>query len=79
MLLMPLYKSKGDKTDCNNYRGISLICPLGRLFAKVVLQRLESDPAAVRAICQAGFRSGHKVEDNCLILQTAIELAKAAK
>lgn len=41
MLIMPLYKSKGSKLDPNNYRGISLIHPLGKLLAAIVLGKLE--------------------------------------
>ena len=49
MLLLPLHK-KGDKSDPDNYRGISLIHPLGRLFCKTVTNRLETDPNAKRAV-----------------------------
>ena len=49
LLLMPLYKSKGSRDSCDNYRGISLIHPLGRWFSKTFVARLESDPAATRA------------------------------
>ena len=48
MLMMPLHK-KDDPADCGNYRGISLMHPWGRLFSKLVVHRLERDPAAVRA------------------------------
>ena len=48
MLLLPLHK-KGDMESCDNYRGISLMHPLGRLFSKVVTARLLRDPASVRA------------------------------
>jgi len=72
MLMMPLFK-KGDVAKCGNYRGISLMHPLGRLFSKVVVARLEGDGRAVRARGQAGFRAGHRVEDNSVILQAALE------
>ena len=41
MLIMPLYKRKGSKLDPDNYRGISLIHPLGKLLAALVLEKLE--------------------------------------
>ena len=40
MLVMPLYKRKGSKLDPDNYRGISLIHPIGKLFAALVLGKL---------------------------------------
>ena len=41
MLIMPLYKRKGSKLDPDNYRGISLIHPVGKLLAALVLEKLE--------------------------------------
>ena len=38
--IVTLYKNKGDRGDCNNYRGISLLNIIDRLFAKVVLMKL---------------------------------------
>ena len=74
MLFLPLHK-KGPKDNPDNYHGISLIHPLGHLFSKIVTACLESDECAARAACQSGFHTFYRVEDNCLILQTAIELA----
>ncbi|XP_047498459.1 uncharacterized protein LOC125045298 [Penaeus chinensis] len=38
--IVTLYKNKGDKSDCNNYRGISLLSIVGKVFAQVTLARL---------------------------------------
>ena len=48
MLFMLVYKW-GDASDPDNYRGISLMHPVARLFSKVLTARLERDPAAVHA------------------------------
>ena len=37
--VIPLYK-KGDKTKCDNYRPISLLCAICKLFEKVVYNQL---------------------------------------
>ena len=39
--IITLYKNKGDRSDCNNYRGISLLSIVGKLFARIILRRLQ--------------------------------------
>jgi hypothetical protein len=39
-IVTPLYKSKGDTCDLNNYRGISVLPPLVKLFEKLLSSRL---------------------------------------
>ena len=39
--IVTLYKNKGDRGDCNNYRGISLLNIASKLFTKVVLMKLQ--------------------------------------
>ena len=38
-ILVSLYK-KGLKSDCSNFRGISLLSILGKLFSRIILNRL---------------------------------------
>jgi hypothetical protein len=33
-VVTPLYKNKGDRLDPNNYRGISVLPPIAKVFAK---------------------------------------------
>ena len=35
-LIVYLYKKKGSKSDCRNYRGISLLSVAGKIFARVI-------------------------------------------
>uniref|UniRef100_A0A2C9KHL5 Reverse transcriptase domain-containing protein n=1 Tax=Biomphalaria glabrata TaxID=6526 RepID=A0A2C9KHL5_BIOGL len=39
--IITLYKNKDDRSDCNNYRGISLLSIVGIVFARVRLPRLQ--------------------------------------
>lgn len=39
-LIISLYKNKGSKADCRNYRGTSLLSIAGKIFARVILNRL---------------------------------------
>jgi hypothetical protein len=38
-ITVPIYK-KGDKTDCNNYRGMSLLPTTYKIFSNILLSRL---------------------------------------
>ena len=58
-----LYKNKGDKGDCNNYRGISLLSITGKLYARVVLWRLQKLADRIYPEAQCGFRSGRSTID----------------
>ena len=41
-ILIRLFKNKGDKKICDNYRGISLLMVTRKLFSRVVLNRIQT-------------------------------------
>ncbi|XP_063590147.1 uncharacterized protein LOC134767028 [Penaeus indicus] len=61
--IVTLYKQKGDKGDCNNYRGISLMSVTGKTFARVLLPRLQKIADRIYPESQCGFRSGRSTAD----------------
>ena len=61
--IITLYKNKGDKGDCNNYRGISLLSITGKVFAKIILKRLQKLAERVLPESQCGFRSNRSTMD----------------
>ena len=61
--IVTLYKNKGDRSDCNNYRGISLLSIVGKAFARVTLTRLQSLASRVYPESQCGFRAGRSTID----------------
>ena len=61
--IVTLYKNKGDRSDCNNYRGISLLSIVGKVFARVVLCRLQALASRVYPESQCGFRAGRSTVD----------------
>ncbi|XP_018026545.1 uncharacterized protein LOC108681971 [Hyalella azteca] len=61
--IITLYKNKGDRSDCNNYRGISLLSIVGKVFARVVLGRLQALADRVYPESQCGFRAQRDTSD----------------
>ena len=67
---------KGDKSICNNYRGISLLSTVGKLFAKILLNRLT--PLAEEALpdSQSGFRPSRGTVDMIFALRQIQEKSR---
>ena len=57
--IVTLYKNKGDHSNCNNYRGISLL----GIVARVTLTCLQSLALQVYPESQFGFRAGMSTVD----------------
>ena len=58
-----LHKNKGDRSDCNNYRGICLLSIVGKVFARVTLTHLQSLASQVYPDSQCGLRAGRSTVD----------------
>ena len=73
-LIHPLYKNAGRRNDPGNYRGIALLSHVGKLFARIIYNRLSSWAEANSLISdvQGGFRSGRETLENLLVLDTLI-------
>ena len=91
-LIVALYKNKGSKVDCGNYRGISLLSIAGKIFARIILNRLIAVSEANLPEAQCGFRPGRsnldmiftvrQVQEKCLeqnldLYSVFIDLTKA--
>ena len=75
-IIIPVYKNKGCPTDPDNFRAITLIRCLGKLFTSIVNTRLNFFANEVTLIHenQAGFRKGYSTIDNIFVLHVLIEL-----
>ena len=51
---VPTYK-KGNKTDCNNYRGISLLPRMYKILSNILLSRLTPYAEEIIGEHQCGF------------------------
>ena len=73
-VIVSLYKNKGEKLDCSNYRGVTLLSIAGKILAHVLLNRLilmitqKSMPES-----QCGFRSNRGTIDMIFMLRQILE------
>ena len=73
-VLIPIYK-KGDKTNPGNYRGITLVRCMSKLFTTVINKRLELFCKNNNSISDAqfGFRKGCSTTDAIYILMSIVQ------
>ena len=73
-IIVPIFK-KGDKNDPANYRGITLVSCLGKLFNNILNERLKSWATENNVITDAqfGFKADHSTVDAIFILQSLID------
>ena len=66
VVVKPIYKGKGSKTDPDNYRGITILSCIGKLFTSI-LEKLSSDfldHFKINGPEQAGLKSGFSAENH---------------
>ena len=73
-ILVPIYK-KGRKMDPSNYRGISLICCVNKLFAAILNKRLITYTKDNNIIAeeQLGFVKGNRTSDAHFVIHNLIQ------
>ena len=69
MCLVPCYKGKGDKHECNNYRGICLMSVVGKVYGKVLINRVVKGTEAAIGEEQGGFRKGRGCVDQIFVVR----------
>jgi hypothetical protein len=71
-VVVPLFK-KGDKMSLDNYRGITLMDVVGKVFSGILRHRLECWYEGRIAEEQAGFRKGRGCVDNSYTLAQVVQ------
>ena len=74
--IIPIYKQKGGPTDPENYRPITLLSCLGKLFTSIINNRLQLfiEKYDKISLNQAGFRKGFSTVDHIFALNMLINL-----
>jgi len=69
---VPIYK-KGDKTNCTNYRGISLLPTTYKILSNILLSRLIPYAEEVIGDHQCGFRRNRSTTDHIFCIRQILE------
>lgn len=64
---------KGDLSDCNNWRGITLLSLTSKIFSRIILQRTTTAVDTILRQEQAGFRKGRSCIDHIFVLRQILE------
>ena len=62
---------KGNRKNCDNYRGITVTSSLGRLYGRILKGRVEREAKEIEE--QSGFRPGRSCVDNIFSLKQIVE------
>jgi hypothetical protein len=71
-IVVPVHK-KGDKTDCSNYRGISLLSTSYKILSNILLSRLIAYADEIIGDHQCGFRRNRSTTDQIFYIRQILE------
>ena len=74
--LVVLIHKKGSKSDLSNYRGISLLSSLAKLFCSILNDRISTwaEENHILSDTQLGFRRGNRTSDALKIIHNLIDV-----
>ena len=75
-IIVPIYKNKGKRDDPGNYRGITLLSCISKVFTSLLSQRLSDYVENFQLLGseQAGFRKNHSTVDHIFVLYALTEI-----
>src|SRR6478609_2863914 len=71
-IIVPIHKKK-DKMDCNNYRGVSILCYCSKVYSNILLRRMRKRTDELLAEEQAGFRAQRNTTEQIFVLRQVVE------
>ena len=72
-IIVPIYKGKGDRNECKNYRGISLLSIPGKVYGRIIIERVRVLTEGMIGEEQCGFRSGRGCVDQVFVMKQMSE------
>ena len=79
--IKPIYKNKGDKQNPKNFRPITILSCIGKLFTAILNERIKSfvEEFAILEENQCGFRPEYSTSENLYTLMTFFDILKSKK
>ena len=76
-IIMVLHKKK-DRTECDSYRGISLVAHAGKIVPKIIARHLGEycERVGILPEEQSGFRPNRSTTDMMFVIRRLQELAR---
>ena len=69
--IIRLYKGKGTKGKCSNERGITLASNVGKVYERIINERIKKELQITKA--QAGGKPGSSTDDHLIVHKEAIQ------
>lgn len=73
VIVLPIYKGKGDTGDCGNYRGIALLDHIAKVYERILERRLRGVIEIQLGEEQYGYRKGRSTSDLLFSLRIVLE------
>ena len=71
-VIIPIFK-KGSRLDCANYRGISPLSTVGKMFGRIQNERVKAITDVKVMDEQGGFRAGRGCNDQIFVVKQIVE------
>ena len=71
-IIVPIYK-KGDKTDCSNYKGISLLPTIYKILSNILLSKLTTYTEEIIGDHQCGFLCNRSTPDHIFCIRQILK------
>ena len=75
-MIVPLYKGKGERTEYSNYRSVSLLSVIEKIYAGIIVDRVRRVNGGLIDDGQGGFREGRWCVDRIFTLEQIGEKAR---
>ncbi len=72
-IIVPLYKAKGNREECNNYRSISLLSVPQKIYGRILNERMMKITDKSVGDEQEGLRRGKGCVDKIFAVKILVE------